>query len=341
MPNETWQSDFTHYRLADGTDVEILTWLDDHSRYALHVTAHHRVTGPIVLDTFRETAGQHGYPASMLTDNGMVYTTRFAGGRGGRNAARDRAAPPRHRPEELPPEPPHHLRQGRTLPADHQEVAARPTRPARHHRRAPGAARHASSTIYNHHRPHRSLPHRATPATAYAARPKATPRHRPQPATPTTASATTASTTPASVTLRLDGRLHHIGIGRTHARTHVIMLVHDLDIRIVHAATGELLRELTLDPTRDYQPTATTTRTTPQMTPAGPTIRRSAVADLLRDHAEVALPGVAQTLPKEGVSYLAAHRVARKGAGQRGNSNGTPGRIRTYAPASGGRCSIP
>ena len=34
----------------------------------------------------------------------------------------------------------------------------------------------------------------------------------------------------------------------------MIMLVQDLNIRVVHAATGELLRELTLDPTRDYQP---------------------------------------------------------------------------------------
>jgi hypothetical protein len=33
------------------------------------------------------------------------------------------------------------------------------------------------------------------------------------------------------------------------------MLIADLDIRIVHAATGEILRHLTLDPTRDYQPT--------------------------------------------------------------------------------------
>ena len=50
-------------------------------------------------------------------------------------------------------------------------------------------------------------------------------------------------------------RLHHIGIGRTHARTHVLLLVHDLDIRVVNAVTGELLRELVLDPSRDYQPT--------------------------------------------------------------------------------------
>ena len=54
QPNETWQADFTHHRLANGTDVEILTWLDDHSRYALSVTAHRPVTGPIVVTTFRK-----------------------------------------------------------------------------------------------------------------------------------------------------------------------------------------------------------------------------------------------------------------------------------------------
>ena len=89
QPNETWQSDFTHYRLArpdgsPGADSEIITWLDDHSRLALHVTAHARITGPIVVATFNRTAAQHGYPASTLTDNGLVYTARFAGGRGGR-----------------------------------------------------------------------------------------------------------------------------------------------------------------------------------------------------------------------------------------------------------------
>ena len=47
LPNETWQSDFTHIWLADGSDTETITWLDDHSRYALHVSCHRRVTGPI------------------------------------------------------------------------------------------------------------------------------------------------------------------------------------------------------------------------------------------------------------------------------------------------------
>ena len=86
MPNERWQSDFTHYPLASGTDTEILTWLDDHSRYALSVTAHDRVTGPAVLLAFRAACEQHGVPASTLTGNEMVFTTRLAGGRGGRNA---------------------------------------------------------------------------------------------------------------------------------------------------------------------------------------------------------------------------------------------------------------
>ena len=87
QPNECWQSDFTHYRLASsrgpGTDVEILTWLDDHSRLALSVTAHDRVTGPIVLASFRRCVADQGIPDSTLTDNGMVFTTRLAGGRGG------------------------------------------------------------------------------------------------------------------------------------------------------------------------------------------------------------------------------------------------------------------
>jgi transposase InsO family protein len=82
-PNELWQSDFTHTVLADGTDVEVIGWLDDHARFLLHLTAHPRVTGRVVTDTFLRSASKHGYPAATLTDNGMVYTTRLArGGRG-------------------------------------------------------------------------------------------------------------------------------------------------------------------------------------------------------------------------------------------------------------------
>ncbi len=63
LPNETWQSDFTHYRLSDGTDTEILTFLDDHARYLLDLTAHHRVTTADVLASFRAAVAEHGVPS--------------------------------------------------------------------------------------------------------------------------------------------------------------------------------------------------------------------------------------------------------------------------------------
>ena len=57
-----------------------------------------------------------------------------------------------------------------------------------------------------------------------------------------------------SVTIRYGSKLHHIGVGRKHKNTPVIMLVADRNIRIVNLRTGELLRKLVLDPDRDYQP---------------------------------------------------------------------------------------
>jgi transposase InsO family protein len=262
QPNETWQSDFTHYRLATGADTEVITWLDDHSRYALHISAHPRITAPVVLASFRETAAQHGYPASTLTDNGMVYTTRFAGGRGGRTSLEHEL---RRRDIVQKNSRPNHPTTCGKVERFQQTMKkwlrAQPVQPATIVDLQ--ALLDAFAAEYNQRRPHRSLPHRATPATAYAARPKATP------------GADRAGDThdrvrhdriddSGCVTLRVDGHLHHIGIGRTHARTHVILLVQDLQIRIVNAATGELLRELILDPRRDYQPTGA---------PKGPTRR--------------------------------------------------------------------
>jgi hypothetical protein len=109
------------------------------------------------------------------------------------------------------------------------------------------------TVTYNHHRPHRSLPQRATPAAVYTSLPKALPAGSREADTPTRVRHDRIDPT-GVVTLRINGRLHHIGVGRTHARTHIILLVADPHVRIVDAVTGELLRELTIDPTLDYQP---------------------------------------------------------------------------------------
>lgn len=109
------------------------------------------------------------------------------------------------------------------------------------------------TSYYNQQRPHKSLPGRSTPATAYAARPKALPGDR----SADTHDRVRADRVGANgvVTLRHSGRLYHLGIGRACAGTEILLLVQDLHVRIVAAATGELLRELTLDPARNYQPT--------------------------------------------------------------------------------------
>src|ERR1039457_4611057 len=177
MPNECWQSDFTHYPLAGGADTEILTWLDDHSRYALSLTAHPRVTGPAVLQAFRAACAQHGTPASTLTDNGMVFTTRLAGGRGGRNALEHELR--RLGIKQKNGKPNHPQTQGkveRFQQTMKNWLCAQPRQPATLAELQ--ALLDVFAVTYNTRRPHRSMEGRATPAAAYAARPKAAPGDR-------------------------------------------------------------------------------------------------------------------------------------------------------------------
>jgi transposase InsO family protein len=252
QPNECWQADFTHYPLAHGTGTEILTWLDDHSRLALRVTAWNRVTGPIVLAEFRAAVAAYGAPASTLTDNGMVFTTRLSGRRGGRNSFEHELR--RLGVKQKNGKPNHPQTQGKVERFQQtlkNWLAAQDPQPATLAQLQ--ALLDAFSSYYNTRRPHKSLPGRATPAATYAARPKATPGDRSADTHDRVRTDKIGST--GTVTLRHGGKLYHIGVGRAHAGTEILLLVQDLHVRIVAAATGELLRELTLNPNRNYQPT--------------------------------------------------------------------------------------
>ena len=165
QPNECWQADFTHCRLADGTGTEVLTWLDDHSRLALSVTAHRRVTGPIVVTAFRAAVAAYGPPASTLTDNGMVFTTRFSGGKGGRNGLENELRALGVQQKNGKPN--HPQTQGkveRFQQTMKKWLAAQQPQPATVTQLQTLLSAFADQ--YNQHRPHRSLPHQATPATA-------------------------------------------------------------------------------------------------------------------------------------------------------------------------------
>ena len=137
-PNGAWQSDFTHWRLADGRGVEIISWLDDHSRYLLGCTVFRRVGGDDVVATFTAAGDEHGWPAATLTDNGTVFTARLVGGR-----KRPRAPPrvPRHPPEERLAGPSPDPGQDRALPPDPGSAGSGSSR-----RRATSRRSRASST---------------------------------------------------------------------------------------------------------------------------------------------------------------------------------------------------
>ena len=244
QPNETWQSDFTHWTLADGTDVEILNWLDDHSRLLLSATCHDRVTGPHVITSFTANISQYGPPASTLTDNGSVYTSRFTGGKNGFEYLLAAL-----RIEQRNGHPYHPQTQGK-IERFHQTLkkwlAGQP--PA-----ADLAALQEQldrfRDIYNEHRPHRALP-KQTPHQAYDATVKATP----------TGTANRdhyrirADTVDrfGKLTLRRAGRLHHLGVGHQHARRAVLILVDSSEATVTDQTTGEILGTYKIEPHKDY-----------------------------------------------------------------------------------------
>jgi hypothetical protein len=92
-----------------------------------------------------------------------------------------------------------------------------------------------------------------TSTAAYQARPKATPIGS-TPAEPQARIRRDVVDSGGKLTLRHAGRLHHIGVGRTHARIPIQMLINGQQIRIIHAITGEIIRQLILNPAVDYQP---------------------------------------------------------------------------------------
>ena len=120
MPNERWQADITHWRLAGGSEVEILNVIDDHSRLLVASDARGVFKAADVVATFRTGAATCGFPAQLLTDNGAVFT---AVPRKGRCAIEAETARLGIRLGPLEPLPPADLREGGAVPPDAQEVA--------------------------------------------------------------------------------------------------------------------------------------------------------------------------------------------------------------------------
>lgn len=246
QPNETWQSDFTHWHLANGTDVEILNWLDDHSRLLLSCTAHNTVTGPLVVDTFTTNINKYGPPASTLTDNGLVYTARF---RGSRNAFEYLLAASGITQKNGHPY--HPQTQGK-IERFHQTLKLWLNK-------QPAAATIPElqtqldrfRNVYNQNRPHRALD-RQTPQQAYEATIKATPTGQALSAHYRVRHDTIDQF--GKLTLRRAGQLHHLGVGRNHARRDVLILIDRHQATVTDKTTGEILGTYDINPTHNYWP---------------------------------------------------------------------------------------
>jgi transposase InsO family protein len=247
LPNECWQSDVTHWRLRDGTEVEIVNFIDDHSRLAVASQVLATATAPAVLRVFQGAGARWGFPAALLTDNGCVYTTWH---RGGPNVMQTEllalGIDYRHSR-------PYHPQTCGKVERFHQTMKAFLAK------QDPAATIAVLQTqvdrfltYYNETRPHRACGRRP-PIVAFEARDKARPSGPKIVLGAGVRVRRDRIDKHGRVTLRHRTKLHHLGIGARHRGKRVILLVHDLDVRVV-SLDGELLRHLTLDPSRDYQP---------------------------------------------------------------------------------------
>ena len=245
LPNECWQADMTHVELDDGQAYEVLNMIDDHSRLCVASRAIRVVKATDVVRVLHNAAGTWGYPASFLTDNGLIFSTQrhhqvagvteqelFSLGIEAKHAR------PYH-PQTCGKVERFHQTMKKFL--EKQEVAT----PKQLQRQLDRFV-----AYYNDVRPHRGIG-RKTPAAVFAAREKAGPA-------PSFVKVGDRRLRMDRVdkagrlTLRHRGRLHHIGIGNAYAGWRVAMLIDGLKIEIV-GLDGSPLRRLVLDPTKDYQ----------------------------------------------------------------------------------------
>jgi transposase InsO family protein len=244
LPNECWQSDMTHWHLEDATPVEILTFLDDHSRLVLSIRAFPTTSMENVRRLFAQTCGVFGTPASVLTDNGAIYNAGARGGRTGFESDLITAGVLYKHSRPYHPQTCGKVeRWHRTLK---KFLAKRPAKTL-------GELQVILEEVilyYNVVRPHRGIDRR-TPVVAYNARATAKPHtliHQPH-----WRIRTDTVDVRGHVTLRYLGKLRHLNVGWAYRSQAIRLYVLD-DVVTFATEDGEFIGETRIDPNRDYQP---------------------------------------------------------------------------------------
>jgi len=162
--NGMWQTDSTEYELADGTDVDIVNIIDDHSRVCPRSHAFEgSTTGSDIWDTFVEAFEVYGIPEWVLSDNGPDFTSKLFRG----NLAAIRVKTTNSRP--------YHPQTNGKVERFHQTL-----KKWLDTRDTPETVAELQSLldvfvdIYNNHRPHRGIARR-TPMSVFTTDPKTAP----------------------------------------------------------------------------------------------------------------------------------------------------------------------
>lgn len=245
LPNECWQTDMTHWALKSGRKVEIVNFLDDHSRLCVASVAVPVTKTADVVRVFHQARALFGTPASVLSDNGAIYTGKYRLGRVLFECELDRL----------------HVEQKNSRP-NHPQTCGKVER--FHQTEKKYLAKQdpprtiaqlqrqidAFVSIYNDVRPHRSLRGR-TPRAVFDSQVKAHPRT----ADPDTHCRILHDRVDycGKLSVRFEGKLRHIGMGAAFGGLRVVKMVAGAEVRIL-SLDGDLLRTLTLDPARDYHP---------------------------------------------------------------------------------------
>jgi transposase InsO family protein len=250
LPNETWQSDMTHWQIEDDAGdevgVEIVNFIDDYSRAVLCSAVLPVATAAEVVRLFYGCVERFGLPESILTDNGAIYTTAYRGAHSGMEielatlGIAYKHGKPYH-PQTQGKVERYHLTLKKWLrkqPAalSIEELQAQIDR---------------FVTYYNEVRPHTARG--GPPMHAWRALDKASPVIGGHPVLAKTRVRRDRVDKTGCVSLRYRRNMHHISLGRRFAGTRVLILQADLDVRVV-SENGNLIRHFTLDPSKNYQP---------------------------------------------------------------------------------------
>lgn len=230
--NDCWQLDATHWRLADGSDVEILNVIDDHSRLLVASTAMPTCTGERSFAALAEAAGVLGWPARFLSDNATAFRHRLA------DALRPLGITPGHSR-------PYHPQTCGKVERFHQTLK-------RWLDKQPPAGTleelqfllDVFRFLYNHQRPHRSLDRRF-PADVWADAPKN------GPAPTAIGEPTWVATRQVTNGICRTGGRYDVSLGAIHNGKHATVIITGTT---GHAfIDGVVVREFTIDPTRRLQ----------------------------------------------------------------------------------------